>query len=351
MVWLRETMTTTDWLEIDGSLGEGGGQVLRSSLGLSLCTGRPVHLLNIRGRRPRPGLMRQHLTAVRAATALGQAEVEGDAIGSRELFFRPGEVRPGSFRFSIGTAGSTTLVLQAVMPALLLASGPCELTLEGGTHNPSAPPFDFLERVYLPLVRQMGPEVEVTLERPGFFPAGGGRIRASVRPVEALTPLRLEERGALRRIRATALVAALPPNIGHRELRQVRDALELSRSDLCCEELDEGCGPGNVVCVEAEAEQVTELFCSFGRKGLRAERVGQLVAREARRWLEADVPVGEHLADQLIPLLALAGGGSFRTLPLTSHARTQIDLVRRFLDLEIQVTEEPAGTVEVEILS
>lgn len=331
--------TAKDWIEIDGAQGEGGGQVLRTSLSLSLCTMTPIRVRNIRAGRKKPGLLRQHLTAVRAAAEIGAAEVEGDSIGSRELSFEPREVRPGSYRFSVGTAGSTTLVLQTVLLPLLTASGPSRLSLEGGTHNFAAPPFDFLERTYLPLVRRMGPGVEARLERPGFYPAGGGRVAVEVTPTDSLRPLWLESRGRLRRVRATARVAGLDPNIGHRELRKIRGVLQLERSDLICEQLDERFGPGNVVCVEAEADEAREIFTGFGRLGVRAEKIGKDVAREAKRWLEADVPVGEYLADQLIPLMVLAGRGGFRTLPLSGHGRTQLDIVDRFLDVPIEVVE------------
>lgn len=329
----------SDWIQIDGSEGEGGGQVLRTALGLSLCTGRPVLMTKIRARRRRPGLMHQHLTAVRAAAAIGEAKVTGDAHKSQTLSFEPRGVVPGSYRFSVGTAGSVTLVLQAVLPALLLASGPTELELEGGTHNPMAPPFEFLERTALPLIERMGPRVRAELKRPGFVPAGGGLIKVRVTPADRLEPLTLKSRGKLKRVSAVARVAALPASIGYRELRQIRDILGLGRDALSCEELDERYGPGNVVFVEARAEHLTELFTAFGQRGVPAEKVGRTVAREAQRWLDAGVPVGEHLADQLVPLLALAGGGSFLTLPLTGHATTQIELVRRFFEVRIQVEE------------
>jgi RNA 3'-terminal phosphate cyclase (ATP) len=334
-------------LEIDGALGEGGGQVLRTSLSLSLCTGRPIRVKNIRAGRSRPGLLRQHLTALRAATAVGRAEVEGDCIGSREITFRPSGVHAGEHCFSVGTAGSTTLVLQTVLLPLLTASGPSQISLEGGTHNPAAPPFDFLERVYLPLVERMGPRVKATLSRPGFFPAGGGRFSVSVTPSSSLLPLWLESRGAIRRIEATARVAAMRPNIGNRELNEIRKILELDRGDLRCEQLDERFGPGNVVCVDIEAEESQELFSDFGRRGVSAEQVGRAVAGRAKRWLDAEVPVAEHLADQLIPLMAIAGRGGFRTLPLSGHARTQLELVRQLLELPVEVVEEGPSRLRV----
>src|SRR6267142_5916698 len=180
---------------IDGARGEGGGQVLRTSLALSLLTGEPLKIVNIRAGRKRPGLLRQHLCALKLAAEVGHAEVEGAETGSREVVFRPREVAPSHYEISVGTAGSTSLVLQTVLPALLTAKGPTSLVLEGGTHNPLAPPYDFLVRAFLPLINRMGPVIEVQLDRPGFYPAGGGRMRVSIQPTTRLQPLELRERG------------------------------------------------------------------------------------------------------------------------------------------------------------
>ncbi|MFO7496188.1 MAG: RNA 3'-terminal phosphate cyclase, partial [Desulfobacterales bacterium] len=169
-------------VQIDGAQGEGGGQVLRTALALSLVTGQAFEIRRIRAGRERPGLMRQHLAAVRAAAAVGSGRVEGVSIGSARVTFVPGDVKPCSYRFTVGSAGSATLVLQTVLPALALAGGPSTVVLEGGTHNPFAPPFDFLQKAFLPLVGRMGPQVTVALQRPGFFPAGGGRFTARITP-------------------------------------------------------------------------------------------------------------------------------------------------------------------------
>ena len=184
---------------IDGSQGEGGGQIVRSSLALSLVTGKPVTIDRIRARRSRPGLMRQHLTAFQAAAQIGNADVEGDSIGSSKVTFQPHDLLPGDYSFNIGTAGSTMLVLQTVLPALMVADGPSTIVLEGGTHNPLAPPFDFLARAYAPLVERLGPRIRMRLERPGFYPAGGGRAVVTIEPARQLVPLNLMERGDLTR--------------------------------------------------------------------------------------------------------------------------------------------------------
>lgn len=326
-------------ITINGAMGEGGGQVLRSSLGLSLVTGQPVRLEKIRAARPRPGLMRQHLTAARAAAEVGGGSLEGDAIGSGELTFRPGRVRGGSYRFAVGTAGSATLVFQTVLPALLRADERSELLLEGGTHNQWAPPFDFLQRAFLPVLRRMGATVSATLERPGFYPAGGGLFRVSVEPSGPLQPLELLERGTPRLRLARALVALLKPSIADRELDVVRRKLGWTGDELQVVELQGSRGPGNMLALELGYDNVTELIAGFGERGVTAERVARQAVGQAKRYLACTAPVGRHLADQLLIPLALAGGGTFRTLDLTRHTTTNMEVVRRFLDVNFEAQE------------
>jgi len=290
----------TDMLTIDGSFGEGGGQIVRSSLALSLVTGRPVTIDHIRAGRKKPGLMRQHLTAVQAATKIGRASVEGDTLGSRHLVFEHGDVVPGDYHFAISTAGSTTLVLQTVLPALMTASGESNLVLEGGTHNPFAPPFDFLARTYLPLVASMGPKVTTALKRPGFYPAGGGCLEVHIQPATSLGPLELNERGPIVSRRVRALVANLPRHIAQRECDTITEKTGWDASCFSVEEANGSRGPGNVVMIELESEQVTEVFTGFGKMGVRAEQIASGVLRDARHYLKADAPVGEYLADQLM---------------------------------------------------
>jgi RNA 3'-terminal phosphate cyclase (ATP) len=328
-------------LDIDGSFGEGGGQILRSSLALAITTGRPVRLSNIRARREKPGLMRQHLTAVSAAAAICNGRAVGAAVGSTDLTFEPGKVVPGDYTFAIGTAGSTTLVLQTILPSLLTARGPSTVTLEGGTHNPLAPPYEFLARAYLPLVNRMGPRVEATLERAGFAPGGGGRLRIVIMPAVNLAGFDLLERGAITHRSARALVANLPHNIGDRERKTVHERLGWDKSLTEVVELRDVVGPGNVLLIEIGSEQVTEVFSGFGSRGTSAEQVAENAVRPVSEYLATDVPVGEYLADQLLLPLALAGRGSFRTLPLSLHATTHIELIRKFL--EVRVTTESDG--------
>jgi len=327
-------------ITIDGSQGEGGGQILRTSLALSLVTGTGFRMDRIRARRQKPGLLKQHLTAVEAAKTVGCAEVEGAALSSQTLEFRPGPVTPGNYRFAVGTAGSATLVLQTVLPALLTSSGHSSLTLEGGTHNPTAPPFDFLARCFMPLIHRMGPSVELELRRHGFFPAGGGRFHARIEPAKKLSRVDLLERGSVRSRQAQILVSKLPEHVGQRELAVVRDGLKWRAEECGVEAVQHPVGPGNAVVLAIEAEHVTEVFTGFGERGRPAEEVARSAVEAARAWLEAGVPVDEHLADQLLIPLALAGGGSFRTTRPSLHTTTNAQVIQRFLPVAIRLEQE-----------
>lgn len=322
---------------IDGSAGEGGGQVLRTSLALSMVTGTAFRIERIRAGRKKPGLLNQHLTGLRAAAEISGATVRGAELGSRELEFTPGLIPGGEYTFSVGTAGSAGLVFQTVFPALLSAAAPSRVTFEGGTHNSAAPPFDFLDRAFLPLARRMGAGITARLERPGFYPAGGGRFTVEVAP-SRLSPLTLLERGDVRRLSATIYLSRLPSHVADRERRALEERLELAEVEVVTPA--HAVGPGNAVVVEVESEHVTEVFTGFGERGLRAEQVAEGVAREVEAYLTSGLPVGEHLADQLILLLALAGGGSFRTGPLSGHARTQLETIARFLEVQVEARAE-----------
>jgi RNA 3'-terminal phosphate cyclase (ATP) len=336
-------------IHIDGSIGEGGGQILRSALGLSMVKAQPFRISNIRAGREKPGLMRQHLTAVNAAVSICGAVVDGNAISSRELSFSPGKVVAGEYTFSIGSAGSTTLVLQTVLPALLVADGSSTITLEGGTHNPHAPPIDFLIKAFLPLVCRMGPCVTVELERAGFYPAGGGRVVVKIEPAAKLQPLHLPARGDITRRLARAVVAALPGEIARRELARVTKVLNWTGDQLQIRQLPNDWGPGNLLTLEIESAHVTELFTGFGMKGTSAEAVAEQAIRQARRYLASDVSAGEHLADQLLLPIAMAGEGSFATLCPTEHTRTNIEVISRFLPVSIQLDEVTRDVWQVEV--
>jgi len=336
-------------ITIDGSFGEGGGQVLRTSLALSLVTGKPFTIENIRAKRKKPGLMRQHLTAVNAAVAIGNARVEGNEIGAQALQFIPGKVSPGEYHFAIGSAGSCTLVLQAILPALILAEGPSEIVIEGGTHNPLAPPFDFLEKAFLPLLNRMGCKVSISLERHGFYPAGGGRFRVSIEPAVNLEKIELSNRGEIVSKKARALTSHIPEKIAHRELKIVRDHFDLDRDSLQALTVKDSHGPGNVLTIFVESENMTEVFTGFGERGISAEKVAEKTVRLVRQYLASRAAVGKYLSDQLLIPMALAGGGRFTTLPPTDHTTTNAQIIGKFIDVDIAIKELAADLWEIEV--
>lgn len=371
-----------DWIKLDGSEGEGGGQILRTALTLSLITGKPFAMERIRARRQKPGLLRQHLTAVQAATALGQARVDGASLGALALRFEPGPVRGGDYRFAIGTAGSCTLVLQTVVPALWYADGPATVTVCGGTHNPAAPPADYLRDCWLPRVRAMGAETTLELKRHGFYPAGGGEVMATTQPAEnGLTAPPLHPRGALLGLRLESLLANVPTRVGLRQLAIAREYLAASpladvaeaaqalmalRDDEAprqgspsaalpqgitehLRELPPREGPGNAFLITVIHEAGEESFVGFGARGVSSEEVVGKAMAEAQNYLLAGDGVGEHLADQLVLPLALAGGGSLRTARVSSHLSTNLRTIEAFLPVTSRFVAED-GLTRVDIL-
>jgi RNA 3'-terminal phosphate cyclase (ATP) len=328
---------------IDGSEGEGVGQVVRNALALSLVTGQPFRIANIRGRREKPGLMRQHLTAVEAACAIGGASCEGVSVGSSQISFTPGQVTPGEYRFAVGTAGSTSLVLQTLLMPLLLADAPSRLVLEGGTHNMMAPPFEFIERAFLPVINRMGPQVSARLTRHGFFPRGGGRIEVDIVP-GTLVPIDCLDRGALQSVSATALFAALPFSIAEREIATVRKLLpDWPEGAFSVRQLPEEQGPGNALMLEAVFEHATEVVTGFGKLGVSAESLAKTAAHRMTGFLASDAFAGPYLADQLLLPFALARGGSFTTVKPSQHARTAADVIERFTGQHWVFEQQPNG--------
>lgn len=323
-------------ITLDGAQGEGGGQILRSALTLSMISGRAFRLERIRAGRARPGLLRQHLTAVQAAATISGAHVEGASPASQSLFFAPGPLRGGDYHFAIGSAGSCTLVLQTVLPALWYADRPATVTVSGGTHNPAAPPADFLIRAWLPLLRRMRVQTEIELLRHGFYPAGGGQVRAEVAPGKPLG-LTLLERGAWQGTRATAIVAGVPHDVARRELAQLARRIPQLQGE--CRVLPHQEGPGNALLVDLEHAAVHEVFTGFGARGVSAEHVADRVAKAVRGYLDSPAGVGEHLADQLVLPLALAGSGSFSTGKPSSHLLTNLAVIGAFLPVAMHVSE------------
>jgi RNA 3'-terminal phosphate cyclase (ATP) len=323
-------------IELDGSAGEGGGQILRTSLTLAMITGRPFRIRQIRARRAKPGLMRQHLVAVQAAARICGAEVVGAALGSQELEFVPGQVQGGDYHFAIGTAGSCTLVLQTVLPALLTADRPSTLRLSGGTHNPLAPPVQFLQRAFLPRLAEMGAHIELHLERFGFYPAGGGEVLARVSPCKELRPRTWFTRGERKAAYAECFIAGIPGRVAQRELECVGKAMNWGEEQLLNRSLPADQGPGNALMLTLEYEHATEVFTAFGEKSVSAETVARHAVQRARQYLCTQAAVAEYLGDQLMLPLALAGGGGFTVDEVSMHARTNAGVIELFLPVRFE---------------
>lgn len=342
-------------VEIDGAQGEGGGQIFRTALTLSMCLGKPIRINRIRAGRQKPGLLRQHLTCLRAAQAICGAELTGAELGSTEVSFSPGPVVPGQYEFAVGSAGSTTLVFQTILLPLALAAGKTggavsEVTFEGGTHNHFAPSYDFIRMSFLPLMALMGLRVDTEFMRYGFFPAGGGAWRAIIHPVEHLNVLSLIEQPVVDAVDVHALSAGIAEHVGERELRAVRRKA-LSPCPTFEQHLVNAAGPGNVLSVSLKLADHCVVFDSIGDIGVTAERVAGRAVREARRFMAAKVQVDEHLADQLLLPLALGSGGRFTTLEPTQHLRTNIAVIAQLMGGKIDLLERGEDQYEVCVLS
>lgn len=330
-------------LDIDGTLGEGGGQLLRGALALALATGRAIEVRGIRARRARPGLMRQHLTAVRAAQVLGAAEVAGAELGATTLRFAPTTLVGGAHTLDVGSAGSTMLVLQAVLPALAARGVAATLTLIGGTHNPLAPTAEFVQGALLPVLARIGWRVELALERHGFAPAGGGRVVARVMPGGPATPLALHTRGARTGEALDAVVAHCPGAIAVRELAAARARLSWGPEVGRITQVADAACPGNVLIARARFAEVTEVVTGLGARGVRAEQVAGRVADALLAYLAHTAPVSEHLCDQLLVPLALGAGGAFTATTWSPHAEAQRALLARFFGDLVTVTPDAGG--------
>jgi RNA 3'-phosphate cyclase len=335
-------------LDIDGSEGEGGGQMLRTATALSVLTGKSVHIHDIRANRPKPGLAAQHLCAVRGVANLCEAQVEGLEVGSTEITFAPGKVRPGSYRLVVGTAGSVTLVLQAC----LLASARCQeemlFEIVGGTNVRWSPSIDFYQRLFFPKLTSLGFQAQIMKMCRGFYPEGGGMVEVRFQAPRDVVPMPLSERGELLGVEGVCFSQNLPEHVCHRinhavrkELLGVEIALTSARTS--------GVSTGAGVFLMARYDNAVLGADSLGERGVPAEQVGSLAAKALRQEMDGRGTLDVHAADQLLPYLALADGtSSFRVREMTGHLRTQMDLVRRFLDVRVESVETGA-TVEVEV--
>ncbi|HEV3204738.1 MAG TPA: RNA 3'-terminal phosphate cyclase [Gemmataceae bacterium] len=325
-------------ITIDGSQGEGGGQILRTSLALALLTGKSFQLNNIRARRSKPGLQPQHLMSVRAAATVGQAEVQGAALHSSDLVFEPGTVQAGKYHFAIGTAGAVGLVLHTIyLPLALRGGAPSEILLEGGTHVTASPCFHFLHVTWAGYLELLGLHLKLSMRRPGFYPRGGGCVEVHVQPCSQLQRLDLRERSRINKISGFSAVAGLPENIGTRQARRAINRLQsLGKKVRISQETWAG-GPGTVLALVLETAPVPTMFFGLGARGKPAERVADEAADQALAYLKEDpAAVDSHSADQLVLPLALANGPSeFTVSKVTNHLLTNIAVIQLFIERDI----------------
>jgi len=336
-----------DVIEIDGSLGEGGGQIIRTSVSLAAITGQAVQIINIRARRSKPGLHAQHLTAVRAAAALCAAELKGAEMGSQFLRFTPGPLtQETAFSFDVGTGGATGLVAQTLLAPMLFLPNPSVAHIRGGTHVPMSPPADYIEAVYRPALQRMGADVGFQYARAGFFPKGGGQAEIRSGASQLSAPVELIERGRLHRLRLFVVTCQLPEHVATRGVDALMKDLKGYGVPVLVEKREmEGGSPGAAIVLAAECENGAGGFTSLGERGKPMERVAADALRDFQKWFASGAAVDEHLGDQLVLPAALAYGRSrWSTSEVTEHLRTVLEIAQKFLKIEYEIEQRPDGS-------
>ncbi len=336
-------------VRIDGRYGEGGGQILRTALTLSAILKVPVQIRHIRGNRKRPGLRPQHLIAVNALATITGAKVEGAKVGSNQLVFEPGDIKGGDYCFHIGTAGSTGLVIQTIIPVLLFGKIPSQIQITGGTHVPWSPSFHYLETVFLPALKKMGAEVSLGIDRWGWYPKGGGKIKALIKGTRDLKAVHFTNRGRLLDLNILSAVSNLPLTIGERQKAQALKRIEYLgiHPDISIEDAPSP-GQGTLLFLAAQFEGGIGGFTSLGKRGKRAEEVADDACSQFIKFLDSKGVIDIHLADQLVPYMAFARGRStFITEGITAHLLTNIWVVEQFLPLKFDIEKE-TGKVGVD---
>jgi RNA 3'-terminal phosphate cyclase (ATP) len=343
-------------LRIDGSYGEGGGQILRTSLALSCLLGRPFEIINIRKERKKPGLQPQHLTAVKAAASISSASCEGAALSSTALQFHPGTVMGSDHSFDVsertGSAGSTSLVLQTILLPLLFARSSSSVSIIGGTHVPWSPTFHYLQFSFLPLLSRLGVNIDLNIEKWGWYPIGKGMITARVIPAKEIKPIRVVDRGKLLRMSGISAISNLPRDIGVRQRTRAIDSLAQRGIGAEMEIISApSIGKGTLVFLSAEFENVTTGFDALGAIGKRAEEVADEACQGLFDFLDTASAFDPHLADQVIPYLAMAHGTSeFTTSRITRHLLTNIWVIQQFIDVDIRIEGKEGETGKVTVM-
>jgi len=341
-------------IEIDGSFGEGGGQVLRTSLGLSCLLNKTFHIFNIRKKRKKPGLMPQHLMGIQALKLISHAKVQGDTIGSTELFFEPVEVKPGYYSFDIGTAGSTSLLLQAILPPLIFTQGKSTLSLKGGTHVPWSPPFDYLKEVFFSMLSRLGIKVKAGIESYGFYPKGGGKVNVEITQAnrDTMKGINLLERGAIKRLRGLSGVGNLPLSIAERQKEAALTILVSQGIDAEIETISVPTpGQGTFIFLKVETDNCIAGFSSLGERGKKAELVGGEGAKHFLDYYSTFACLDHHMADQIVLYLAIAKGeSSFTTSMITNHLLTNLWAIEKFLGTKYVVEGELGKPGRIKIM-
>lgn len=340
-------------VHIDGSYGEGGGQIIRTSLSLAAMTGRPLEIRNIRARRTKPGLQPQHLAAVRAAAALCNAHLTGDAVGSTALTFEPQTpVMAGEYFFSIGTAGAASLVVQTVLMPLALAAGNSRVRVIGGTHVPHSPPVEYLETIYIPALRRAGLEVELGYEKAGFFPKGGGEIEVRISSGALPAPLNFTERGKLQQLNGYVVTSNLPAHVAERGTQTIEKEMKAVGRRISIESRGKPSpGPGAAVVIAAQCENGMAAFSAIGELRKPMEKVAVAPCRDFMKWWKSGASCDEHLADQLVlPMCFATGESRWATSEVTEHLRTVLWVVRHFLPVEANLAEHEDGSGVVRLV-
>ncbi len=342
-------------IEIDGSYGEGGGQILRTALALSAILRKPFTISHIRSKRQYPGLQAQHLEAVEALARITEAQMEGVKFGSQKITFIPQKILPGEYLFELRTAGSVTLLLQAIFLPLCFSNGISNVTLIGGTHVQWSPSFHFFSEVFLPTLERIGVSAEAAIEKWGFYPRGRGRIQLKINPVQELNPISLVNRGSLKKIRGVSAISNLPRHVADRQkeraLRRIRRELQIDGEITILDDLPSN-GTGSFLFLLAEYERGLAGFSSLGARGKPAERVADEVIDSLKDYLQSDGYTDPYLADQLVPFMALAKGNStFTTARITEHLLTNLWLIQLFLDVTVSREGETGARGKVEFLN
>jgi len=327
-------------IEIDGSIGEGGGQILRTSISLSAVTGQAMRITNIRAGRPNPGLSPQHVTSIEAVAQLCDADVDGLFAGSKEIVFRPGLLTGGEFDFDVGTAGSISLVIQSCLIPAVLSKARVAMTVKGGTDVKWSPPIDFMKMVHLPILARFGPACDLSLVSRGFYPEGGGEVRAEVSPTAKLLPVELGARGKVLGIEGIAYAQNLPDHVISRMKHSALKKLLDFREVVIDADLRKGHSTGAGIVLAARCENTIIAESALGARGIRSETLGERCAMDLLETLRSGATVDEHMLDQILPYMALAASGS-RILAeeMTPHAETNIIVIERFLGKKFRTTK------------